>query len=95
MDKLIEKHHHLILDGIYAKDIAKECAKVTEAYSTGFLLFAEDYILVHCKNKSAWVNRIKHTIYVHGSEEHFSNLVHKHGKTESELFTEYLETLNK
>ena len=50
----------------------------------------EGWVLVRANNKEeAYVNSHLHTIYVHGSEYHFSKLITEHGKQIGELFIEF------
>lgn len=42
--------------------------------------------------RSAWVNSKEHSIYIHGSDHHRTELVHNHGETTKELYAKYKST---
>ncbi|MES2287599.1 MAG: hypothetical protein V4547_18030 [Bacteroidota bacterium] len=56
----------------------------------------DNYVKVHHEKlkKSAWVNRKENTIYIHGSQEHFRDLITNHGKTDDQVYDGFLEFEN-
>lgn len=57
----------------------------------------ENYISVYSKelNKSAWVDFKKHTVFVYGSDEHFTDLVNKAGVSSIQLLKIFVNRNNK
>lgn len=68
--------------------------EIMKTVSTKFTEWVdESFCKVHSKklNKSMWVNCIENPVYVHGSDEHFTELIEKHGKTIGELYDIFIE----